>query len=232
MQDGFLGGYLAAGMTKTGKVATFGGQKLSTVTIYMDGFADGVKYYNQKHHKNVQVLGWNEATQNGSFTNSFTDLTAGQRIANTFITEGADIIFPVAGGVGLGAAKAVQTADQAGQNVNMMWVDTDGCVSAAQYCKYFITSMEKGITTSVKNAVLSTASGKFDGGNYIGTLANGGVTLAPYHDFAEQGARLAPVRAGADQNPDREWDDQARHQEPGINTGTQRDLAGGPARSR
>ena len=45
----FLGGYLAAGMSKTGKVATFGGQKLPTVTIYMDGFYDGVQYYNQKH---------------------------------------------------------------------------------------------------------------------------------------------------------------------------------------
>ncbi len=166
LQDGYLGGYLAAGMSKTGKVATFGGQKLSTVTIYMDGFADGVAYYNQKHHKNVQVLGWNEATQTGEFTNSFTDLTAGQRITQTFITEGADVIFPVAGGVGLGAAKAVQTADQAGQNVNMMWVDTDRCVSAAQYCKY-----------------LAAAHGPFTGGNYIGTLTNGGVTLAPYHDF-------------------------------------------------
>ncbi len=186
VEDGFLGGYLAAGMTKTGKVATFGGQKLSTVTIYMDGFADGVQYYNKKHHKNVQVLGWNETTQNGEFTNSFTDLTAGQRITNTFITEGADIIFPVAGGVGLGAAKAVQTADQSGQNVNMMWVDTDGCISAAQYCKYFITSVEKGITTAVKNAVLNAAHGTFTGGNYIGTLANDGVTLAPYHDFASK----------------------------------------------
>ena len=27
----------------------------------------------------------------------------------------------------------------------MMWVDIDGCVSAAQYCKYFITSVRKGI---------------------------------------------------------------------------------------
>jgi len=80
LQDGFLGGYLAAGMSKTGKVATFGGQKLSTVTIYMDGFADGVQYYNTKHHKSVQVLGWNEATQNGNFTNSFTNLTAGQQL--------------------------------------------------------------------------------------------------------------------------------------------------------
>jgi basic membrane protein A len=186
VQDGFLGGYLAAGMSKTGKVATFGGQKLSTVTIYMDGFADGVKYYNQKHHKNVQVLGWNEATQNGEFTNSFTDLTAGQRITNTFITEGADVIFPVAGGVGLGAAKAVQTADQGGQNVNMEWVDTDGCVSAAQYCKYFITSVEKGITAAVKTVVTDAANNKFSGGHYVGDLANGGVGLAPFHDFASK----------------------------------------------
>ena len=28
VQDGFLGGYLAAGMSKTGKVATFGGMQL------------------------------------------------------------------------------------------------------------------------------------------------------------------------------------------------------------
>jgi basic membrane protein A len=152
----------------------------------MDGFADGVQYYNTKHHKSVQVLGWNEATQNGNFTNSFTNLTAGQQLTNTFINEGADIIFPVAGGVGLGAAKAVQTADQAGGNVNMMWVDTDGCVSAAQYCKYFITSVEKGITTAVKTAVLAAAKGTFKGGNYIGTLANNGVQLAPYHNFASK----------------------------------------------
>ena len=60
VQDAFLGGYLAAGMTKTGKVATFGGQEFGTVTIYMDGYWDGVQYYNKQHHTNVQVLGWNE----------------------------------------------------------------------------------------------------------------------------------------------------------------------------
>jgi len=184
-QDGFQGGYLAAGMSKTGKVATFGGQKLPTVTIYMDGFYDGVQYYNQKHGKNVQVLGWNETTQNGSFTGDFTNQTKGQTLTQTFISEGADIIFPVAGNVGLGAAKAVQQADAAAgsQKVNMMWVDVDGCVSAPQYCKYFITSVQKGIVAAVSTAVTSTANGSFKGGNYIGTLANGGVALAPYHDF-------------------------------------------------
>jgi basic membrane protein A len=202
-QDGFQGGYLAAGMTKTGKVATFGGQKLPTVTIYMDGFYDGVQYYNQKHGKNVQVLGWNEKTQNGSFTGDFTNQTKGQTLTQTFISEGADIIFPVAGNVGLGAAKAVQQADAAAgsQKVNMMWVDVDGCVSAPQYCKYFITSVQKGIVAAVSTAVTGTASGTFKGGNYVGTLANGGVALAPFHDFdskvpAALKSELAQVKAG------------------------------------
>ena len=202
-QDGFQGGYLAAGMSKTGKVATFGGQKLPTVTIYMDGFYDGVQYYNQKHGTHVQVLGWNEGTQNGSFTGDFTNQTKGQTLTQTFISEGADIIFPVAGNVGLGAAKAVQQADAAAgsQKVNMMWVDVDGCVSAPQYCKYFITSVQKGIVAAVSTAVTGTANGSFKGGNYVGTLANGGVALAPFHDFDSQVPsalknELAQVKAG------------------------------------
>jgi basic membrane protein A len=186
VQDGFLGGYLAAGMTKTGKVATFGGEDFGTVTIYMDGFWDGVQYYNTQHHTKVQVLGWNEKTQKGSFTGDFTNQTKGETLTQTFIIEGADIIFPVAGDVGLGAAKAVQDEDNSagGDKVNMFWVDTDGCTSAPQYCKYFITSVTKGIVPAVSNAVLSAAKGTFAGGTYIGTLANGGAVLSPFHDFA------------------------------------------------
>ena len=217
VQDGFLGGYLAAGMTKTGKVATFGGIELPTVTIYMDGYWDGVQYYNSKHGTKVQVLGWNEQTQKGSFTGDFTNQTKGQTLTQTFISEGADIVFPVAGNVGLGAAKAVQQADaSAGSNkVNMMWVDVDGCVSAATYCKYFITSVEKGVVASVKASVLSAADGTFKGGAYVGTLANGGVVLAPFHDFASQGPGLAAERARADRHGHRERHDPDADQEPG-----------------
>jgi len=203
VQDGFQGGYLAAGMSKTGAVATFGGQKLPTVTIYMDGFWDGVQYYNSQHHKNVRVLGWNEKTQNGSFTGDFTNQTHGQTLTQTFISEGADVIFPVAGNVGLGAAKAVQNANaQAGSDkVNLLWVDTDGCVSAAQYCKVFVSSVTKGIQASVKAAVLSAANKTFKGGNYVGDLSNGGVVLSPFHDFdskvpASLKSQLAKIKAG------------------------------------
>jgi basic membrane protein A len=203
VQDGFLGGYLAAGMSKTGKVATFGGQEFPTVTIYMDGFWDGVQYYNSKHGTHVQVLGWNEQTQKGTFSGDFTNETKGQTITQTFISEGADIIFPVAGNVGLGAAKAVQQADAQGGNVNMFWVDTDGCeaANAKQYCKYFITSVEKGLDVAVKTSVLAAQAGTFKGGDYIGNLANGGVALAPFHDFqskvpASLQSELAAISTG------------------------------------
>jgi len=184
VQDGFLGGYLAAAMSKSHIVATYGGENFGTVTIYEDGFWDGVQYYNTQHHASVKVLGWNEQTQKGDFIGNFTNVGAGQTLTNTYIGEGADIIFPVAGGVGLGSAKAIQTADTSGKSVSMEWVDTDGCVSAAQYCKYMLTSVTKGITQAVKTAVLAAVTGKFAGGTYIGTLANGGAVLSPYHDFA------------------------------------------------
>ncbi len=201
VQDAFLGGYLAAGMSKTGKVATFGGMQFGTVTIYMDGYADGVAYYNKKHSTNVQVLGWNTATQKGEFTGDFTNQTKGQTVTQTFISEGADVIFPVAGNVGLGAAKAVQQANASGGKVSMEWVDVDGCVSAAQYCKYFLTSVTKGIATAVQTAVTSAQSGSFKGGTYVGTLANGGAVLSPFHDFASVipaslQAELKTVEAG------------------------------------
>src|SRR5580658_6221027 len=186
VQDAFLGGYLAAGMSTSGVVATYGGEDFGTVTIYEDGFQDGVNYYNTQQHASVKVLGWDEQTQKGSFIGNFTDLGAGQALTNTFIGDGADVIFPVAGGVGLGTAKAVQTADSAGKSVSMEWVDTDGCISAAQYCQYMLTSVTKGITEAVKTAVLAAANGTFSGGVYIGTLSNGGAILSPYHDFASK----------------------------------------------
>jgi basic membrane protein A len=186
VQDGFLGGYLAAGMSKTHAVATYGGENFGTVTIYEDGFWDGAKYYDQQHHTSTTVLGWDEPTQKGNFIGNFTDAGAGQSLTNTFIGEGADVIFPVAGGVGLGTAKAIQTANAAGKHVLMEWVDTDGCISAAQYCGEMLTSVTKGVTPAVKTAVLAAVNGTFKGGTYIGTLSNGGAVLTPYHDVASQ----------------------------------------------
>jgi len=62
----FLAGYLSAGMSQTGKIGTFGGDKFPTVTIFMDGFKQGADYYNEVNGTSVETLGWNGT--DGSFT--------------------------------------------------------------------------------------------------------------------------------------------------------------------
>ena len=190
-QDAFQGGYLAAAMSKSGIVGTFGGQNIPPVTIYMDGWVAGVRYYDKLNHKRVSVLGWtptpgraaNSLAGNGLFTNDFTNTALGKTDTQTLLGEGADVIFPVAGSVGLGAAAAVK---EAGAGNYMEWVDTDGCVSAPQYCNLFITSVTKGIAASVSAAVEQAAKGTFKGGNYTGDLADNGVGISPFHDFASR----------------------------------------------
>jgi basic membrane protein A and related proteins len=181
-QAAFLAGYLAAGYSKSGKVGTYGGMKIPPVTIFMDGFADGVAHYNQAKGKNVQVLGWNKTSQNGSFTNDFVKQDEGKKVSDTLVAQGADIIFPVAGGAGLGTAAASQAANGA---YSVIWVDVDGCESAQQYCKQFLTTVVKNIPDAVKDAVLKGAKGeKLDASaGFLGTLENNGVSLAPYHEF-------------------------------------------------
>lgn len=183
-QGAFLAGYLAAGMTKTGTVGTWGGLAIPPVTIYMDGFWEGVQYYNKAKGKNVKVLGWNEKNQKGgTFSGSFTDQNKGKSITQAMASQGADIVFPVAGASGLGAGAA---AAASGGKLNLIWVDTDGCESAANYCKYFISSATKNLAGGVEAYLKSASDGTFPTGNYVGTLSNNGVGIAPFHDFASK----------------------------------------------
>lgn len=183
-QAGFLAGYLAAGMTKTGTVGTWGGLSIPPVTIYMDGYWEGVQYYNKAKNKSVKVLGWNEKNQKaGTFSGSFTDQNKGKSITQAMVSQGADIVFPVAGASGLGAGAA---AAASGGKLNLIWVDTDGCQSAANYCKYFISSATKNLSGGVETYLKSASDGTFPTGNYVGDLKNNGVGLAPYHDFSSK----------------------------------------------
>ena len=135
-QAAFLAGYLAAGYSKTGKVGTYGGLKIPPVTIFMDGFADGVAVLqHQAQGKNVQVLGWDKAKQDGSFANDFASPPKGKAISDTLFAQGADVIMPVAGGTGLGTA-----ADAAAGKFAAIWVDVDGCQSTT-YCKGLLTTV-------------------------------------------------------------------------------------------
>jgi len=179
-QSSFLAGYLAAGTSKSGKVGTFGGAQIPTVTIFMDGFAEGVAHYNKTKGKNVGVVGWDPATQKGLFTGDFESTAKGQQNAQNLITQGADIVFPVAGPAGIGG---LQAAKASGGKVNAIWVDTDGCVSASEYCSVLLTSVFKGMDVAVTDSIKAVVDNKFSNEEYVGTLANNGTGLSPYHEW-------------------------------------------------
>jgi len=179
-QSSFMAGYLAAGTSQTKKVGTFGGLKIPTVTIFMDGFAQGVDYYNSQKNTDVQVIGWNTEKQDGQFVGGFEDQKAGQRTAENLISQGADVVLPVAGPAGIGA---LQAAKASGGKVNAIWVDTDGCVSAESYCGNIISSVYKGMDVAVSDAIKASQSGSFASDPYVGTVDNEGTGLSPFHDF-------------------------------------------------
>jgi len=181
-QAAFLAGYAAAATSETGKVATYGGINIPTVTIFMDGFAEGVTYFNEETGGDVQLLGWDKESQNGTFIGNFSDAAAGKTNTQNFINEGADIIMPVAGPVGSGTLDAVTEANAAGSDIKAIWVDSDGYETAGKGEEFILTSVMKLMGEAVEDVISTDVEGNFDNTPYVGTLENGGVELAPFHD--------------------------------------------------
>jgi putative spermidine/putrescine transport system substrate-binding protein len=178
-QAGFLAGYVAASVTKTGKIGTFGGIQIPSVTVFMDGYALGAKAYNEKHGTNVEVLGWDPVAQTGLFTGNFESTDDGRTMGQTLMDEGADIIMPVAGPVGLGTAAAAKERG----NTYIIGVDADWYLTNPDYADIILTSVLKNMDITTVAAIKSVMDGTFKGGVTVGTLENGGVGLAPFHDL-------------------------------------------------
>lgn len=176
-QAAFLAGYLSAGMSESGKLGTYGGIPIPPVTIFMNGFLAGMNHYNEEKGGSVELLGWDGT--DGLFTGDFENQDKGKRTTESLLSEGVDIVLPVAGPVGLGTTAAVEDAGEG----SVIWVDTDGCVSVADFCSLFLTSIMKNMDVAVFDAIQSAVNDEFEGGLYVGTLENNGVALAPYHDF-------------------------------------------------
>ncbi|GAB3848653.1 BMP family lipoprotein [Nesterenkonia populi] len=176
----YLAGYLAAAMTESGTVGTWGGIQLPSVAVFMDGFADGVDRYNEDNGEDVELVGWDKETQEGSFSGDFTDTTQGELVTEQLLAWGADIIMPVAGNAGLGAGDMIVEAEAA-----MIWVDSDGYHST-RYGDVILTSVKKQISEAVYDTIEEGEAGRFSNETYIGDLENEGVGLAPFHTFEDE----------------------------------------------
>ena len=191
----FLAGYLAAGTTQTGIVATYGGIQIpGAVTAFMDGFAWGVDYYNTENGTSVEVLGWDPEAQTGVFTGDFESLDKGKAVTQSFIEEGADVILPVAGPVGEGTAQlALERGDVWVVGVDADWFDT-----LPAYSDVILTSVLKGLDVAVSSVIKDTAEGNFQGGTRVFTLAEDGVGLGKINSKvpADLVTKVDAVKAG------------------------------------
>jgi len=178
-QPGYLAGYLAAGMTKTGKIAFYGGANIPTVSIFAVGLWQGMQAYNTAHSANIEMLGWNSQTGEGVFTGDFTDLVKAKQTATSLYDEGADIVVGVGGLIG--SVSFPLATERGGYGI---WVDTDGYDQFPNDRAIMLTSIMKNMKNSNYTVVKQAFEGNFAGcTNYVGDLANNGVQLAPYHDL-------------------------------------------------
>jgi basic membrane protein A len=189
-QAAFLAGYLAAGITQTGKIGFFGGANIPTVTIFGVGFQAGMEHYNAVHGTSVELIGWDSAIGDGLFTGDFVDLTKGKEMTETLFDEGADIFIPVGGLIGSPGFDVAR--ERGGWGI---WVDVDGYYLLEDARDVMLTSVMKNMDNSVFDVIEAAIEGSFDGcGVYIGDLANGGVGIAPYHDLES----LVPAELAAE----------------------------------
>jgi basic membrane protein A len=177
-QAAFLGGYAAADYTTTNTVGTFGGMNFPTVSIFMDGFKQGVDYYNEQKGKGVTVLGWDGT--DGLFTGGFEANDTARQVAQGLIDQNVDVVLPVGGPIYQSAAAAIR---EAGREIAMLGVDADFTETDPSVADLVLTSILKGIDVGTYEAVLAAGNGDFDPTPFIGTLENEGVGIAPFHDF-------------------------------------------------
>jgi basic membrane protein A and related proteins len=158
---GYLAGYLAGLQEKrAGKANTIGsvgGEKQPPVDRYIAGYQAGAR----KADPNVKLL--------NAYSQDWVDQAKCKTAALNQISAGANIIFQVAGGCGLGVLDAAKE-----RNVWGIGVDAD----QSYLGKQVLTSALKRVDTSVYSTIQQVLNGKFGGGtNAVFDLANNGVGL-------------------------------------------------------
>ncbi len=178
----YMAGYLAGGMSQTGVVCVYGVQDSQGVTDYMTGFVNGADYYRRQNGVDLKILGWDVYEQKGMLLNNLANEEVGYHMAGDFFDQGCDVIFAVAKDAARGSAKAAQDEGKMFIGATVDWYDV-----FPEYGNVVLTSVMKNTDKAVFDNIVAYGAGSFKGGeNYVGTLENNGVGLAPYHQFDDK----------------------------------------------
>lgn len=143
---GYLAGYAAAKLSKTGVLAEIVGMEFPTVTDFKVGFDQGAMAANP----DIKIL--------STVAGTFSDPAKGKEIALAQFAQGADIIFPIAGATGLGALQAAKENGKLAVGVDSDQATIFAATDQAQADVIF-TSVEKKVGQSLFLALKGTIEG-------------------------------------------------------------------------
>lgn len=165
----YLAGMAAAAVSKSGTIGTVGGVDLDEIKAGAQAFTAGAKAVNPKIKS---LLTW---------VGDFEDPLKGKEAGLAQVRQGADVLFALGDGTGLGTVDAAK-----GEGVKIIgaWFDQ---VDLAP--KLMVTGFITDWAPVVKEVA---AKFRADGakacgvGSYVATLKNKGMLLAPFHEFEDQ----------------------------------------------
>jgi basic membrane protein A len=172
-QAGFLAGVLAGGMSKSGFVCSVSSLRTPRSDRYIMSFRAGAVWQGGEAIKGMNNY-INIQTTNNDIPNS-TDSTEGKETAQRLIGNGCDVVFGIAANGALLAAKE--------SNVMAIGVDVDQYNTYPEVKDSLLSSTQKNVDVAVYNYLTTVADGSVKAGISTGTLQNGGVGLAPFHDW-------------------------------------------------
>ena len=172
-QLGFLAGVLAGGMSKSGFVCSVSSMKTPASDRYVISFRAGAVWQAGEDIRGMNNYINIQTTDNN--VPSFTDSTQGKETAQRLIGSGCDVVFAVAANGALLAAKE--------NNVMAVGFDVDQYNTDPEARDALISSTQKNVDVAVYNYLKTVADGSVKAGISTGTLQNGGVGLAPFHDW-------------------------------------------------
>ena len=169
-EPGYLAGALAALMSKSHTIGVVAGlATVPPVVNYVEGYTKGA----QDTVAGTKVL---KIYQPESGPKNFNDPDWGKQQGQTFISQGADVLFGAGGQTGNGALLAAKDASK-----YCVGVDVDQFISYPDVASCLLTSAEKHLDLAVLQAVTGMVKGTPIAGIQSFNIKNDGIGLAPYH---------------------------------------------------
>ena len=172
-EGSYLAGLYAGLMSETGKIGAVGGKEIPVILDFMIGYVQGAK-----------DAGLAEEDVLVQYAGSWSDPALGKELALTMYQQGADYIFQVAGGTGMGVFQAAEEAD--------LWaigVDSDQALIIEEtdpdQAAHIATSMLKNVDKSLYRAMKLYYEGTLAWGTNEGLGIPDGVGLA-YNKFYDE----------------------------------------------